>query len=162
MNITTNRSRVREPQRALMSDTLSLVLPLNWWLYGVGSSASGRSSAQLQWHSRDFCWTGFCDPCKGLCRVSGEGCMLLSVEHVGIYTAKSEFCTNRTFCLVLDGVWVSEVPECCSLARSTTIVWSGGSQHLENPLAKRQAFGNGSVKPPVLGLQLLPHRISVF
>ena len=63
--------------------------------------------------------------------------MLLSEEHVGIYTAESEFCTNQTFCLVLDGVWASEVPECCSSAKNVSIAQSGGARHLENPLAKR-------------------------
>ena len=63
--------------------------------------------------------------------------MLLSEERVGIYTVESEFCTNRTFCRMLDGVWASEAPECCSSAGNVSIAQSGGARHLENPLAKR-------------------------
>lgn len=57
---------------------------------------------------------------------------------------------------------VSEVPKCCSSARNTSIAWAGGAEHLENPLAKRQALRNGSEKPLALGLKLLACRISVF
>lgn len=88
--------------------------------------------------------------------------MLLCKEHVRVFTTESEFCANRTFCLVLDRVRVSEVPKCCSSARNTSIAWAGGAEHLENPLAKRQALRNGSEKPFALGLKLLACRISVF
>lgn len=147
------------PQGHLMSHMLSLVLPLSWWVRGTGSPASERFSAQLHWHPWQFRWTGLWAPCRGFVGHQERGCVLLSKEHVRTFTAESEFCANWTFCVVLDGVRVSEVPKCCSSARNTAR--AGGAEHLENPLAKRQALRNGSEKPLALGVKLLACRISV-
>lgn len=149
VNTTMNTSRVREPPRALISDTLSLVLPLNWQVYSVGSSASAGSSAQLQQHPGGFCWPGFV-LLAGVVQDIGRRMHTAQWGARGIYPAKSEFCTNRMFCLVLDGVWVSEVPECCSSAWNASISVVRRCPAPWKLLSKEAALGNGSVKPPAL------------
>lgn len=161
VNTTMNTNRVREPPRALISDTLSLVLPLNWQVYSVGGSASAGSSAQLQQHPGGFCWPGFV-LLAGVVQDIGRRMRTTQWGARGIYPAKSEYCTNRMFCLVLDGVWVSEVPECCSSAWNASISVVRRCPAPWKLLSIEAALGDGSVKPPALGLQSLACRIPLF
>lgn len=100
--VTTNRSAVRGPQRAPMSDTLSLVLPSSWRVCGVEGSAGERSSAQLQRPPGTFCRTGFHAPCGA----SGEGCVpwgfrgenqnFVGIEHFVSYSTECESAKSRS------------------------------------------------------------------
>lgn len=102
MTVTANRSGVRGPQRAPMSDMLSLVLPSSWRVRGVEGSADERSSAQLQRPPDAFCRTGFRAPCGA----SGEGCVLwgfrgenqnfVGIERFVSYSTERESAKSRS------------------------------------------------------------------